>query len=113
MDDRNNGLLIEGFVQGSYDRMFGAGKVEARHHPLTSWSQATVSGSESNFQDTHRDVKRTLEGLQNTLYKEGGNDELLTKLSAVEDRLSSASTVDELGTAIIDSRPVLDQAFGR
>lgn len=43
MDDRNNGLLIEGLVQGSYDRMFGPGKVEARHHPLTSWAQATVS----------------------------------------------------------------------
>ena len=113
MDDRNNGLLIEGFVQGSYDRMFGAGKVEARHHPLTSWSQATVSGSQSNFQDTQRDVKRTVEELQSTLYKEGGNDELLTELSAVEERLTSATTVDELGTVIIESRPVLDQVFGR
>ncbi|MBA1203595.1 MULTISPECIES: hypothetical protein [Pseudomonas] len=113
MDDRNNGLLIEGFVQGSYDRMFGAGKVEARHNPLTSWSQATLSNSEHNFQDTHREVKRTFEGLQHTLYKEGGNDELLTDLSAVQDRLTSATTVDELGTAIIESRPVLDQAFNQ
>ncbi|OAS07628.1 hypothetical protein AYO08_09805 [Pseudomonas putida] len=113
MDDRNNGALIEGFVQRSYDRMFGAGKVDARHNPLTNWSQATVSGSESQFKETHRELKRTFEGLQHTLYKEGGNDELLNELSAVEDRLASATTVDELGNAIIDSRPVLDQAFGR
>ncbi|AGN82349.1 MULTISPECIES: hypothetical protein [Pseudomonas] len=113
MDDRNNGLLIEGLVQGSYDRMFGPGKVEARHHPLTSWAQATVSGSESNFQDTHRDLLRTFEAVQSTLYKEGGNDELLTDLSAVENRLTGATTVDELGTAIIESRPVLDRVFGR
>lgn len=113
MDNRNNGVLIESFVQGSYDRMFGAGKVEARHNPLTNWSQATVSGSESHFEETHREVKRTFEGLQHTLYKEGGNDELLNELSAVEDRLAGATTVDDLGTAIRESRAVLDQAFGR
>lgn len=30
---KNHGLIIEGFVQGSYNRMFD-NKIEVRHHPL-------------------------------------------------------------------------------
>lgn len=51
MNEKNHGLIIEGFVQGSYNRMFD-NKIEVRHHPLTGWAQATVSGSESNFAAT-------------------------------------------------------------
>ncbi|MNJ78705.1 hypothetical protein D3C77_765240 [compost metagenome] len=56
---------------------------------------------------------RTFEGMQNTLYKQGGNDELLTELAAVEERVKDASSVDELGDAISESKPVLDRAFRR
>ena len=83
MDEKNNGTIIEGFVRGAYGRMFD-NPIQVQHHPLTSWAQATVSGSQSNFEDTKDNVIRTLKGVTHTLYHAGGNDELLNELSEFE-----------------------------
>jgi hypothetical protein len=112
MNDTNHGLVIEGFVQDSYNRMF-ENKIEVRHHPLTGWAQATVSGSQHNFEETKTNVLRTLEGVQHTLYHAGGNDGLLNELGGFQTRAEAAKTVDDLGVAIAESRPLLDRAFRR
>ena len=112
MNDKNHGLIIEGFVQGSYNRMFD-NKIEVRHHPLTGWAQATVSGSDGNFKTTKDNVLRTFEGVTHTLYKAGNNDALLTELSEFKARAEESESVVELGTAIDQARPVLDRAFTR
>lgn len=111
-DEHNHGLIIEGFVQGSYSRMFD-NKIEVRHHPLTGWAQATVSGSTSNFKVTKDHVLRTFAGVEHTLYHAGNNDDLLNDLSEFRSRAEMSESLEELGTAIEESRPVLDRAFAR
>lgn len=112
MEDRNSGLIIEGFVKDSYQRMFDK-EIEARNHPLTSWSQATISNNQDNFDATKEHVLRTLDGLQHTLYHAGDNDGLLTELSRFEERAHASQTVIELADAITEARPILDQSFSR
>ncbi|MGN7496436.1 hypothetical protein [Pseudomonas lactis] len=112
MDEKNNGTIIEGFVRGAYGRMFD-NPIQVQHHPLTSWAQATVSGSQGNFEDTKDNVIRTLKGVTHTLYHAGGNDELLNELSEFESCAEESKTLDELGSAISEARPVLDRAFAR
>lgn len=112
MYEKEYGTVIEGFVQRSYDRMFD-NKIEVRHHPLTGWSQATISGNQSNFSETKSNVLRTLEGVQHTLYHERDKNEVLTELSEFQQRAESAESVDDLGVAIVESRSILDRAFNR
>ncbi|NWC59487.1 MULTISPECIES: hypothetical protein [Pseudomonas] len=112
MNEKNHGLIIEGFVQGSYNRMFD-NKIEVRHHPLTGWAQATVSGSESNFAATKDNVLRTFEGVTHTLYTAGNNDDLLNELSEFKARAEESESIVDLGIAIDEARPVLDRAFAR
>lgn len=112
MNEKNPGLTIEGFVRGSYERIFDK-EMDVRHHPLTSWSQADVSGSQQNFPTTKEHFIRTLNGLQHTLYHEGGQDDLLTDLSEFEMTAEAASTVTEMAEAISEARPMLDRAFER
>jgi hypothetical protein len=111
MNDKDNGLIIEGFVQRSYDRMFENSRIEVRNHPLTAWCQATVSGSETNFETTKGHVICTLDGVMHTLYQDRGNDDLLTELGDFAARLKESQNVDDLGNAINEARRVLDRAF--
>jgi hypothetical protein len=112
MTDKDYGLIIEGFAQGCFSRMFD-NEIDVRHHPLTSWSQSTVSGSQSNFQETRNNVLNTFHGVQHTLHNAGGNTELLDELGEVEVRLKQSTNVTELGNVISEARPVLDRAFNR
>ncbi|MFS2004155.1 hypothetical protein ACEN9F_11080 [Duganella sp. CT11-25] len=112
MSERNHGLIIEGFVQGSYNLIF-ENKIEVRHHPLTSWAQATVSGSQTGFQTTKDHVLRTLNGVQHTLHHVGGNDELLNELGEFEMRLQESQSVVDLGNTIDEASSILDRAFNR
>ncbi|HBO7832432.1 TPA: hypothetical protein L5A09_006580 [Pseudomonas aeruginosa] len=112
MNDMNPGLTIEGFVRGSYERIFDK-QIEVRHHPLTNWAQADVSGGQHNFPATKEHVMRTLNGLQHALYHEGDKDDLLNELSEFESTALASSTVTELATAITEARPILDRAFER
>lgn len=110
MEERNIGLLIEGFTQGCYNRMFSE-RNEVRHHPLTNWCQATVSGSPNNFVSTKDHVKRTLEGLQHTLMNDCCDENLLTDLSYLQDQIAESSSLDQVADAISQKWDTLNLAF--
>lgn len=110
MEKRNNGLLIEGFTQGCYNRMFTE-RNEVRNHPLTSWCQATVSGSPNNFASTKEHVRRTLGGLQYTLMNDGCDENLLTNLNYLQDQIAESSSLDQLADAISEKLDTLNRAF--
>lgn len=112
MSDKNDGLTIEGFVQRAYNRMF-ANTIEVRHHPLTAWAQATVSGSDTNFAETRANVLTVLGGIQHALHKANveGNVEVLNDLGDFEARLREAENVQELGETIREADSLLDRAL--
>lgn len=110
MQDKNNGLTIEGFVHGSYARMFDK-SIDVRNHPLTTWAQATVSGNTDNFSVTKDNVLMALRGVQHTIYKEEGSDDLLNDLGEFEASLEASESLDQLADAIQEASPLLDQAF--
>jgi len=112
MNEKNYGLIIEGFVRGSYARMFD-NKIDVRHHPITDWANASISGSPGNFESTKEHVLRTFEGLTHTLYKAGGNDDLLTEFDNLREQLKESNSVGELGEAIDEARPILLRAYER
>ncbi len=111
MIDRNHGIIIEGFVQVSYNFIFGKDKIEVRHSPLTSWSQATVSGCQSNFETTKGNVINVFKAVQQTLHKADGNDDLLNEFGNLESCLQETQDVTELGNLIAEARPILDKAL--
>ena len=110
MNDNNIGLDVEKFVQRAYDRMFD-NKIEVRHHPVTSWAQATVSGSDAFFSITKANVITTIQGVQHTLAhaNAAGNENMLNDLGNFETRLRDAKDVHELGDVIHDVNTLLDQ----
>lgn len=110
MEERNNGLLIEGFTQGCYNRMFTE-RFEVRNNPLTSWCQATVSGSPNNFTATKDHVTRTLGGLQNTLVEDCCDENLLTDLNYLQHQIAESPSIDQLADAISQKWDTLNLAF--
>lgn len=84
-----------------------------RNHPLTTWVQATVSGNSDNFSETTGYVLTILRGVQHTIYKEEGSDDLLNDLGALEAICVDSESLDELADAILEASPLLDQAFAK
>lgn len=109
MDSNNRGTVIESFVSGCYEVMFDQ-HIEVRHHPVTSWAQATVSREQHNFGVTKERLIETANGLAHALRekKEDGHTEKLSELIA---QFEAAQSPLEAGDIILAASPWLDDVL--
>jgi hypothetical protein len=111
MEDKNPGLVIEGFAIAAKNRALGI-NID-RHHPEVGWAAADVAKSEDNYADTKKDVQRTINSLTHALYHERTHDALLTELSGFSEQVEKAQNPVQLSDVITDWRPVLDRALDK
>lgn len=109
MNYSNNGLPIEAFAVNALnivtDNNFD------RHHPLSEWASADVSGSATNFTDTKSRVTTLVNALTDKIYKNDdygqGKENALINMEEISKKVASSSNPAELAQVLNENNDFL------